>query len=122
MVSPSVDSAQKARYLEALEKYARFVTAGCKTVPTLNSTATPLGESCPPKGRGWVNLDGKDAGSLGDGYYKGSINLTPVGKLENLVFCSLRSSFVRHPSLLSSMFWASTRLPQPQQLPARFPN
>ena len=73
----STDAAQKASYLLALEKFSRFVTGGCKTVPHLNSTSTPLGSKCPPKGRGWVNTEGEDAGSLGDGYYKGSINLTP---------------------------------------------
>ena len=50
---------------------------GCKTVPTLNSTAVPLGSRCPPKGRGWVNTEGNNAGSLGDAYYRGGINLTP---------------------------------------------
>ena len=73
----STDAAQKASYLTALEKFSLFVTDGCKTVPTLNSTSKPLGTKCPPKGRGWVNTEGKDAGSLGDGYYEGEINLTP---------------------------------------------
>lgn len=73
----SQDDEQKASYMDALERYARFVTSGCKKVPTLNSTSTPMGTKCPPTGRGWVNIEGDDAGSLGDGYYRGAINLLP---------------------------------------------
>jgi hypothetical protein len=73
----SQDEAQKASYVDALGRYARFVTGGCTQVPTLNSTSTPMGTKCPPAGRGWVNTDGADAGSLGDGYYRGAINLLP---------------------------------------------
>lgn len=64
----SSDEEQKAVYVKALGRYARFVTGGCTTVPKLNSTSKPLGTKCPPKGTGWVNTKGKDAGSLGDGY------------------------------------------------------
>ena len=73
----SKDEEQKASYMDALERYARFVTGGCKNVPTLNSTSVPMGTKCPPKGRGWVNTEGDNAGSLGDGYYRGAINLLP---------------------------------------------
>lgn len=72
----SKDDAQKARFAEALGRYARFVTGGCTTVPTLNSTKS-LGLKCPPKGQGWVITEGKEKGGLGDGYYRGALNLLP---------------------------------------------
>ena len=55
-------------------RYRLFVTEGCKTAPT----NPPVGTSeCPPKGTGWVHMDGPDKGALGDGWYKDAINLTP---------------------------------------------
>ena len=73
----SKDEGQKASFVEALGRYSRFVTGGCTTVPTLNSTTTPLGTTCPPKGKGWVHTEGANAGGLGDGYYMGGINMLP---------------------------------------------
>jgi len=58
---------QAEKYNEAMTKFANFVTDGCVTPPPQR------GDTCPPKGTGWV----LDDGSLGDGYYVGSINLTP---------------------------------------------
>ena len=66
----AAEAGRKATYALALQRYSRFVTGGCKSVPTLNSTSTPLGKRCPPAGQGWVSTEGKDAGSLGDGYYR----------------------------------------------------
>lgn len=68
------DPARQATYEAALAKFTLFVTEGCSAPPPkpdVYSTA------CPPKGTGWVIAGGKDAGALGDGYYKKAINLSP---------------------------------------------
>ena len=65
---------RKQEYVNALDRFDSFVTYGSTTVPSCNFTPNcsydeGKGQTC----AGWVREDG----SLGDGYYKGSINLTP---------------------------------------------
>eukprot|EP00729_Bicosta_minor_P015444 gene15444-2058_t len=68
--------AKQAAYEAALRRYTLFVTKGCSTPPTKPAKANAT--RCPPKGQGWViPAPFPDAGALGDGYYQGSINLSP---------------------------------------------
>jgi hypothetical protein len=59
------DESRKKRYLQALEKFSRFVRFGCRE--------DPQGE-----GRGttpsWLIQTGKDRGALGCGYYRGHLS------------------------------------------------
>ncbi len=62
------DPAQQARYLQALRRYADFVRYGCKEDPqNKNRGGSP----------GWIISDGKDAGAVGCGYYRGQLSLAP---------------------------------------------
>ena len=72
------DASKRAVYTTALRKFARFVQRGCRTAPAVGSAAQS-GE-CPsavPQGvaqhGGWIRADG----ALGDGWYKGTLNLDP---------------------------------------------
>ena len=53
----------------SLRRYAKFVTDGCVTPPPIGSGLDS--GKCPPKGTGWPRADG----GLGDGWYRGSLNL-----------------------------------------------
>ncbi len=62
------DAKRQRRYLEAMEREVRFVTEGCAKDPQgLGRKAT----------KGWVIREGKDAGALGCGYYRGKLSVEP---------------------------------------------
>jgi hypothetical protein len=78
-------STRRTTYKNALEYFATFVAKGVNTTPKC-TPILPNKTSCDYDGNksetcnGWIksaNDPSLDAGGLGDGYYKGSINLSP---------------------------------------------
>ena len=67
-VSVYAESRRKQNYLQAMERYARFVMEGCKQDPQRKNR----GDS-----RGWIILDGKDKGAIGGGYYPDHVSDKP---------------------------------------------
>lgn len=62
------DDTRRATYLDAMEKYARFVLYGCDTAPPgRGRDATPT----------WVIAAGPSKGALGCGYYAGHLSVEP---------------------------------------------
>jgi len=73
-LQPDADKA--ANYTSALEKYKLFVTKGCDTPPPIGSAK--VAGVCPGKGKGWVlPKTDKNAGALGDGWYRDKLNSEP---------------------------------------------
>lgn len=58
-------------YLQAMQQYVLFVRYGCKKPPPIGSGA--ISGRCPPTGKGWIAPNG----GLGDGWYRGMLNLAP---------------------------------------------
>jgi hypothetical protein len=71
------DAAKVQQYNHAMQRYATFVTVGCETPPTTPHTTNVTGPAgCPATpGQGWVITSGRDAGALGDGWYKDMLNV-----------------------------------------------
>ena len=59
---------QRARYLQALQRYSDFVRFGCQSDPqNKNRGGSP----------GWIIQQGADQGAIGCGYYRGQLSLAP---------------------------------------------
>jgi len=60
------DAKRKALYLNAMKRYAKFVTRGCLVAPRGRGE-----KGC----TGWVIQEGESTGALGCGYYEGHLSL-----------------------------------------------
>ena len=67
---------RRARYRDVLERYAAWVLEGCDTAPG-NTTNGKFVIGTEPHPQGWVFKTGPDAGSMGDGYWNGTLNDAP---------------------------------------------
>ena len=77
---------RRTTYMDALQRFERFVRKGINKTPRCmpilpgrsNCSYADHGAQTPPAGRGWIVTDaGDDHGGVGDGYYKGKLNLPP---------------------------------------------
>jgi len=59
------DRERQARYVKAMERFAKFVQTGCREDPQSQGRG-----GC----SGWVIREGKDKGALGCGYYRGHLS------------------------------------------------
>ena len=78
--------ARRAAYMGALRKFDKFVRLGIDKTPQCNPPILPGKTSCSYDGNGsetsahgWIKgaSAGDDRGGVGDGYYKGRLNLPP---------------------------------------------
>lgn len=96
---------RKTRYMDVLTRYASYVLEGCNSPPGNESArwGHPIGTHAHPYS--WVIQSGPDKGSMGDGYWNGTLNDWPytiaTATTGAGVFTqSYGSSFYTHPCVL----------------------